>query len=328
MKIKLLLVLLLVALVSVSPSAFARPLYFPLELVKALPVEGPDNMQPSELVLFQGTIFTVSDKHDNIIFQLDLEEDKAVAKEHLKFEIPSEGIRDIRAELKAFSEGKPEAEGPMALDLEGMDIDENGNFYLLCERCFAVIRVTPEGKTDWVSPAFYEQGLKKGLFVTDGAGGEALAFIGKNKLLISAERQPRGLLTMDITNRKKPAVTAYSMNKTSIYHPEERNTDITGFYFDHGDLWCLSRNSETIFRFVYTDDEYWEKDVYSFGHVTNNEDYAYQDMTFGMAEGFTMDGQYIYIVLDNNAIARAQDPEDKRPLLLIFQRPDMPGRLP
>jgi hypothetical protein len=34
-----------------------------------------------------------------------------------------------------------------------------------------------------------------------------------------------------------------------------------------------------------------------------------------------MDGQSVYIVLDNKGVGRQNDAGDKRPLLLVFKRP-------
>ncbi|MBD3288517.1 hypothetical protein GF337_06895, partial [candidate division KSB1 bacterium] len=43
-----------------------------LKLVQAYPVEGPPNIQPSGLTIWQDTLVTVSDKHDDTIFKIIL----------------------------------------------------------------------------------------------------------------------------------------------------------------------------------------------------------------------------------------------------------------
>ena len=63
-------------------------------------------------------------------------------------------------------------------------------------------------------------------------------------------------------------------------------------------------------------------EVWSFAHVFDDPQYRYRDMTYGLAEGFCLTAEHVYVVLDNNGDQRVTAPGDTRPLLLIFKRPD------
>ena len=76
-----------------------------------------------------------------------------------------------------------------------------------------------------------------------------------------------------------------------------------------------------VLRIAFDETGYEELEVWSFGHVTNADEYRYEDMTFGKAEGLTMDEDNVYVILDNNGLARVGDPTDHRPLLFVFARP-------
>ncbi|MDP7422175.1 MAG: esterase-like activity of phytase family protein, partial [bacterium] len=253
----------------------------PLEIVKVLPVDGPENINPSGLAIHNGHLYSVSDKHDGSIFKVEIKDGRALFTEHLTFKTP-EGIIDLRGKMFAADGGDPYDPSKPQLDLEGITIDGNGNFFLISERCFCVIKVLPDGTVDWVSPSFYEAGLKRGLFVTDGAGPEAIAFLEEKTLIVSAEREPRGILLIRL-DQDPPLFVPFYMNDSGIFHSKKRNPDIASFHVEKGDVWCLGRNSETIFKLIWNEEEYREEDVHFFGHITNRKRYSYQDMKFGMA---------------------------------------------
>ena len=56
-----------------------------LELIKALPVNGPENNQPSGLTIFRGNLYAVSDKHDKTIYRIELGDTTAAFVPHLRF---------------------------------------------------------------------------------------------------------------------------------------------------------------------------------------------------------------------------------------------------
>lgn len=274
----------------------------PLKAVKVLPVEGPENLQPSGLTVFNDTLFTVSDKHDDTIFRVQLTGDKAVLVPHVQFE-PSELV--------------PEK----VLDLEGITCDSEGNFYIVSENIFRILRVSADGeKVSWVSPSLRSYGEKVGLFQTRGAYLEGITLIDKNQFVVCAERQPRGIIEVN-TNTTPPKVTAFKYNTTRAELPNDRHPDFTGLFWENGILYALQRNAYVLCKLVRSQQGFEEADFWSYEAIVTREEFQYENMIFGRAEGLCMDKDYVYVILDNNGDARRTVPSDRRPLLLIMERP-------
>ena len=274
----------------------------PLKLIKALPVEGPENNQPSGLTIFNDTLFAVSDKHDDTIFRVELRDDRAVFRPYLRFEL-SEPVPAKR------------------LDFEGIACDEEGDFYLVSETAFRILRISADGEEiSWVTPSLRSYGEKEGLFQTRGAYLEGIALLGRDTFLVCAERQPRGLIEVDM-NVEPYAVRAFNTDETRLKLPAGRSPDFTGLFRENRDLYVIQRNADAICKLVYGGEVVEEKDIWSYTHIVNREDLRYSNMRFGKAEGLCMDEERIYLILDNNGDHRASNPEDRRPLLLIMERP-------
>jgi len=224
--------LILTTILSDSVAKASEDLVIPLKLIHALPVEGPENNQPSGLTIWHDTLFAVSDKHDDTIFRVALTDTNAVFVPHLTFAIP------------------------------------------------------------------------------ESAPG----------LLVCAERQPRGLIEVD-RSVEPFAVRVFNTDETSLNLPAGRSADFSDLFRENGDLLVLQRNAEIISSLIYGGPVLEEKDLWSFGHIVNREDLRYSNIKYGLAEGFCMDAKRIYLILDNNGDCRASDPDDRRPLLLIMERP-------
>ena len=56
--------------------------------------------------------------------------------------------------------------------------------------------------------------------------------------------------------------------------------------------------------------------------VEEGPEYVYQETRFGKGEGLAISEQGIFVVLDNNGVARAADPADRRGLLMRLAFPE------
>lgn len=298
---KLLFVVLLIVFLAWS---YANPeeMVTPLKAVKVLPVEGLENNQPSGLTIFDNTLFVVSDKHDDTIFRIQLMEDKAVLVPHVQFKLSEPVTEEV-------------------LDFEGITCDEEGNFYIVSETAFRILKVSADGeKTSWLTPSLRSDGEKVGLFQTRGAYLEGITLVDKGQFVVCAERQPSGIIEVD-TNTTPVKVRAFKYDTTKAKLPKDRHPDFTGLFWENGILYALERNAYVICKLIKSSHGFEEGDFWSYESIETSEEFQYESMKFGRAEGLCMDKNHVYVILDNNGNARRLDPSDHRPLLLIMERP-------
>lgn len=269
----------------------------PLQPITVLPVNGPSNNQPSGLALYQGKLLTVSDKHDDTLFELKIGEDAAEQVPFLKF-------NPLNLKKKK------------RLDWEGLTIGPEGQFYMVSETYFRVAAISDLGQTvKWHTPSFKKWGKKRGLFQTKGAYFEGVTLIG-DKLLLCAERQPRGLIEFNMLSKKR---SAFIVDTTRFSLAPGRVPDFTDLYFFQNKTFALQRGAQLISEVAFEDGKWVEKQSGTFEQIENDPQYHYQTMHYGRAEGLAMDQDKIYVVLDNNNDFRKDRPADKRPLLLILK---------
>lgn len=269
----------------------------PVELVleRALPVTAEAHFQPSGLYLARGRLLTVSDKHDEAVFELDLRSEVAVARPFRTFEPPAD----------------------QALDLEGLTGNDDGSLVLASESQLRLLVVSPSGQARWSTPSLEEAGRKAGLFQKSNAGLEGVARIG-NQLVLAAEREPRGLLEAD---EKGGNVVAYRMPAAPCAARSKRPDDLSDLTVSDGELYALERNAHRVVRLAKVSGRYREAGSWSYARTENDPRFRYEERSFGLAEGLALDERRVYVVLDNNEQAREAAPSDRRPLLFVFRRP-------
>jgi len=274
----------------------------PLALINALPVEGPDDIEPSGLTIVNNRLFTVSDEHDDTIFRIELREESAVLLPHIKFPAPENRSR-------------------RGMDFEGITNDADGNFYLVSESNFRILRISANGdEISWITPSLRPYGDAIGLFQTGNTNLESIALAGENQFIAGAERQPRGLLEIDL-NVNPPDVQAFRVDVTRAPVPEGRAIDFSGMFYENGILYALHRSAEIVNQLSFNGTGFVEENLWSFSDIVNSETLRYSNLDFGMAEGVSLDSEHVYVILDNNGMHRDRDPQDHRPLLLIMERP-------
>lgn len=282
-----------------------------LELEKAWPVEGPGRFQPSGLVLHEGSLWTVSDKHGAAVFALAPDGQVARATEVLSDEID------------------PPLDG--WFDAEGITIADDGSIYLASEEQIRVYRRKPNDPA-WTlaSPALGPVGRAVGLFAKHNAALEGIAAVGGDTLVLAAEREPRGLI--ELTGFDKPSRMLIQKMNTSKYEvPAGRVCDFGDLTVWHRRLFALARNQHLVLELVRDADGKWTEGLaWSYAATENAPEYAYRGHEYGLGEGLAIDDDRIYIVLDSNDDVRANDPSDARPQLFIFKNAIAPagGSLP
>ncbi|MBC2717665.1 MAG: hypothetical protein HF978_20370 [Desulfobacteraceae bacterium] len=293
---------LLICLLMIT-RAFSEDTVIALNLHKVYFVEGPDNFQPSGLTIIDGRLYTVSDKHDHLIYRLKLNSVTAAAIPAVKIPLP------ILSFIHPY-------------DFEGITHDDSGNFYLASETQCRILRISPDGENaDWITPDLKPAGEKAGLFQVKNAYLEGICCISSNEFILCTERQSRGFVEINLA-ATPIQINAYPSEYSKFEFPEGKRKDFSGLCRYKNDLYILERNAFLISQLKRDNNKLVETIGWSYRHIETITPYRYVDMEFGKAEGLCMDDDYIYIIFDNNGDHRADTPDDCRPLLMLFNHPD------
>lgn len=299
---KKILLLFLLFLLSGCGSESGTENLFKLELHKAFPVAGSDNIQPSGLTLWQGGLFTISDRDDSTIFRLQMGGDTARMIPYRRFRIP--GRQTVRA------------------DFEGITSDNKGNFFLISETKIKILKVPASGKpAEWITLPLRYHGEAEGLFRVKNAYVEGILWRGENHFLICAEREPRGFLDVKLLPHSIQ-VKASKTDRSRYLFRNKRSTDFTGLAAFENKIYVLERNAFVVSEIQETDSGWVELGGWCYEHIETSAEYAYDDMRYGKAEGLAIDSNFVYIILDNNLDRRVKNLKDNRPLLFVFRKPD------
>ncbi len=283
-----------------------------LLLEKALPIASTDDFQPSGLALHDGRILTVSDRHDNAIYEI----------------VPGAGV----ATLRPFLHLRPPANGPHPTDLEGIALEADADqghagvaMLLASEGRSRVLRVEPDGATVWITPALEELVRPLGMLRLDNAGLEGIARLPNGRILLAAERDLRGLIELPAGGLRdehdRAAAQAWAMPSSICTPPPGRQNDFADLAVWNGQVFALERNCHVVMHIERTPTAWIERDGWSYARTENDPRFAYHDRRFGVAEGLALDDRHVFIVTDNNHDYLATDDQDRRPRLFVFQHP-------
>ncbi|HEU5073946.1 MAG TPA: esterase-like activity of phytase family protein [Polyangiaceae bacterium] len=270
-----------------------------LVLIRALPIDRRDNFQPSGLVWHEGKLLTVSDKHENEIFELVLEEQRVAVNSYRRFSLPA---------------------GIVELDLEGLCSDGAGGLLLASEAQVRVLRLASDATLSWATPALDRLGAAVGLFALPNAKLEGIARLADGRIVLAAERSERGLIELPADGEISRAL-AWSMPMTPFTLPLGRAPDFSDLASFEDELFALVRGAHLVVKLERSRTEWVEGAAWSFAATENDDRFGYVDRRYGVAEGLALDGNRVYLVFDNNGDARSSAPGDVRPQLLIFERP-------
>jgi uncharacterized protein YjiK len=281
-------------------SGRAQPLELRLE--QALGIDITDDFQPSGLLLRGDRILTVSDKHDDAVFEI---------------------VRgETNATLRTFVSLSPRMEGP--LDFEGITADEDSALLLASEAHNRVLRVESTGRASWVTAPLETIGGSVGLLRERNAGLEGITRLPNGRLLLAAERGPRGLLELQgkgNAGETSPEARAWAMPSSIYPIPAGRQSDFSDLTTTGGDVYVLERNSHLVVRLERTAERWEEREAWSYARTENDARFSYRDSRYGVGEGLAIDRDHVYIVTDNNRLPRTADADDRRPQLFVFARP-------
>jgi hypothetical protein len=282
-----------------------------LKLRTAFEVVGDEAMQPSGLAVFGRRLLMVSDKHDNVVFELER--------------------RGTEAHVLPFVWFEPPSGEPAPLDYEAIAVDGR-SLLIASESRLRVLRLelsdTLKGnphvtRASWLTPSLREVGQAAGLFRVANAYLEGLIPLHKHQgsgLLLAAERDPRGLIHLR-SRLTLEGAQAWSMPLSTHAVPPGREPDFADLTDAGLKIYALVRNGHLIVELEQSSKGWQEQRAWSYALAENDPRYVYEDTRFGLAEGLAMSEEAVFIVLDNNGQARRAAPNNRRPLLFVFERP-------
>lgn len=285
-----------------GPAVVASEVLRELPARRVFPVNFNGRFEPSALALWNGELFTVSDKNNEAIFKLVPEGDHVNAVPALRIDF---------------------AEQTDWLDLEGLVPDGAGGFYVVSELHSRIFQVPASGHARWVSPDLKPAATTVGVLVTLNAGFEGLTLLGPGHFLLAPERNPRGLIELRL-NEPSPAVAVVKWEETRFPVPTGRFPAIADLCVWRGRIFALLRDSGVVCELVRDPAApagWREGPAVSILGLERDPRLRYRDMTYGIAEGMTLDDTTLWLILDNNNDPLAADPNDRRSRLVELENP-------
>ncbi|MBN2289057.1 MAG: esterase-like activity of phytase family protein [Candidatus Glassbacteria bacterium] len=216
-------------------------------------------------------------------------------------------------DTRAFASLAAKAHKRHKFDLEGLAPVGENRFWAVDERDGLLLELDiGKGTIDLVAPA---ETLFQGQDDL-GAGGINRSFEGitviDSQLFLAHEMMPALVVRYHLSEQgPRPA------GRILI----EGSLDLTDADNDGGMLYFLGRMNSTVFK---VDPESGSLVARAdFSEIADSSAFRYSNPMdfFRNSEGLAVKGDFIYVVLDGNGQATLADPEQKAPLLLIFNRP-------
>ena len=259
--------------------------------------------EPSGLVVLENRLLVVTDEEEfpDIYLLKPLDKDT----------VEAETFRTV-----------PAISGLGGHDFEGITFCKD-RFFIVEEETSTVIEVDKEGRAKAHPLDFVSIHKEKNIavpFGTKGAGLEGIACDEVTGVLyVAQERMFRMIYALDLISFRVfdfvdvPAgwLTPRYVAGLPVF------PDYADLYFEDGFLYALQRNDRIVLKI-----DPKEKQLVSRLELQFKEsDYYDYKEPFGMAEGLYLSKDRIYIVLDNNGVARTGDTQSISSLLLEFDRP-------
>ncbi|WP_426415832.1 hypothetical protein [Aestuariirhabdus sp. LZHN29] len=279
----------------------------PLQLLHSLTIESREaNLQLSGLAFCDGELLTISDRHNNQLYRLQLETERGLAHamDWRSIQAPPSSDQGVWGWAISLFSGR-------RLDWEGLAC-QGETLYLLSEQLSDVL-LSSRNETRWLK---FPQLSVGGMLRHTNAGLEGIA-LHEEGVLLAAERDARGLLLL------VPDGDRWTLQRQQTPLPPlppiaDRNPDFSGLWYESPWLYTLERN---LFRICRRDSGFQQQRCWSYADTELSPARSYRS-EFGVAEGIAADETRIYLITDNNNKALLAAPHDRRPQLWIFAKPD------
>ncbi|WP_193164592.1 esterase-like activity of phytase family protein [Microbulbifer hainanensis] len=296
---------LLTLFVSLALPASAAVPVIPANLLASYWLDGSPGLDISGLSFCDGELLAVSDKDSANLYAIRFDKDSARVEPRALpagLEIPEAENEALEARLLNLVQSAP------AADFEGISCDRDGIF-LVSERHHRIASIQPPDSS-WMPQRWAKSARERGFMQKFNGASEGLLKVGDD-FWIAMERDRRGLVHFSGDDTAPQLFEIPPVDGLDFRH---RSKDLTGLAFYDGDLFTLERNAFAVCRRSLTDLQ--AKWCIDYRDIEMAPQFVYRETFFGKGEGLAVDASGIYVVLDNNNVARQADPQDRRGLLL------------
>lgn len=312
-------------LLMIALPALAEPVP-ELKLLSEHPVEGMRGGNLSGLAMCGESLWTVSDRDDDVLYRLDTSGHVWQAESrHLDVPTPPQNGLPVGLTLTRWAASFVRGG---VLDFEGVSCDAAGNRYLVSEGYAAILKVPVAGSPSWlkITPNLIREARARGLLLHFNALFEGLAVSPEgDRIWLAAERQNRGLLLIQrqqtVWDCNGACVLSseggMQMPPAEVPNAQPVPRDFADLSLFDGKLFTLERNAYQICRrdpLTTAVERCWS---FAAEALVDNRRYS---ESYGMAEALVVDAQGAWIGLDNNDKARADG--EARPIVWRFAAPD------
>lgn len=295
-----------------------------LKLSREYPVEGMVSGNLSGLAWCGEALWTVSDRDDDRVYRLSVEDTQLLAEAET-FVAPPAPESGLPWGLRMRNWAAGLVRGGH-LDFEGMSCDSQGNRYLVSETRAAVLQIPPAGQAQWLSlpKTLVRQARASGMLLHFNQGFEGIAIDpAGERLWLAAEKNRRGLTVL---HRQRSTwrctggcvlISESGMEASPEAlggHAETRDFSALAYYNEK--LFTLERQAHRICRRTLSNGEV--ERCWSFAGEALTEPRRYP-VNYGMAEALWVDKDGAWIGVDNGSETRADG--EQRPIVWRFVAP-------
>ncbi|MGV8916412.1 MAG: esterase-like activity of phytase family protein [Pseudomonas sp.] len=299
----------------------------PLPELKMLSEHAVDDMvggNLSGLAMCNGTLWTVSDRDDGLIYRLDISAPVWKA-ESVAIKAPPAPESGLSFRLRSMAKASLLVRGG-ELDFEGITCDAAGNRYVVSEGYAAVLKMPVSGDPTWLKlpKALVVQAQGQGMLQKFNAIFEGIAINpAGDRLWLAAEREKRGLLVVAREQDK------WACNGSCVIFSEDGKQtmpaqmgsravprDFADLALYEGKLFTLERAAYQICRRDLETAKVERCWSFAADALVPEKRYSQE---FGLAEALVIDKDGAWIGVDNNFGARADG--EKRPIVWRFAAP-------